>query len=442
MEKNKSYLLGTRSNSRAVAERKFNTRIREQKKELWELNEAYQEREGDIKKLIGIVEDQSRQLENLQREKEEHAVVVRELMKIKWKEIDRKASETEQPNDIIECLICGYKAERISFETRIAECIFNGGRLERYVCSCCGGIFGPTKFSNLSQKEKDEDYYVHYLGFSENDATEKELRAFYMLNPKKEGIYLNYGCGNWSKSLQILQQEGYTVYGYEPYAKTDNFNQNLITEKSVLEKMRFDGIFSNDVIEHFVNPVEELLYMKRLLRDSEAKMAHSTSCYEYKHEETRFHTFFFTGDSLEYLCKKTGLQSCDYVNDLEQNDFICHVFKQKDFQVDYLPMMYTMGNAEKRENTVVLQPGAVLHGPYLKFSKGELKWHIKLDKRPENPVCVRITVDAGKKILGEFGVVDEDVCISCEVEQMEEQLEVVIINTTSHEIAVYEVKQY
>ena len=46
-----------------------------------------------------------------------------------------------------------------------------------------------------------------------------------------------------------------------------------------------------------------------LLKDGDSFLEHSTSCFEYRQEFTRFHLFFFTGDSLEYLCRKCGLVS-------------------------------------------------------------------------------------------------------------------------------------
>ena len=49
--------------------------------------------------------------------------------------------------------------------------------------------------------------------------------------------------------------------------------------------------------------------MKSLLKDGDSFLEHSTSCFEYRQEFTRFHLFFFTGDSLEYLCRKCGLVS-------------------------------------------------------------------------------------------------------------------------------------
>ena len=412
MERGNSYLLGHRGNSKSLNGRRIRELYRESHAEIEQLNEQLAEEKKDLQK-------------QLNEQKKEKRAIVRELMKVKWDAISRQAIEEEIGADLLECLICGTKSRRDSMETKIAECIFNGGVLERYVCPCCGAIFGPTKFSNLSQQEKDEDYYVHYLGFAEGDSTEKELRAFYMLNPTKEGIYLNYGCGNWSKSLQILREEGYNVYGYEPYAKDENNNPYIITEKRILEKMRFDGIYSNDVIEHLINPIEGFEFMKSLLRDSQAKMSHSTSCYIYKHEETRFHTYFFTGNSLDFLCEKTGLEIYDSVNDEKENDFICYVFGIKKFEFDFMPLMHIQGQYESLKDGIMLHEKSTLFGPYLDYSKGKLRLYINLQYVEQNMKGL-VTADAGHRLLKEFELVNGENIVELILEKSERDVEVVI----------------
>ena len=54
--------------------------------------------------------------------------------------------------------------------------------------------------ANRWNKRRDEDYWVHYLGYSEGNSFEKEERAFFMLKPQKDKVYLNYGCGKWQNS--------------------------------------------------------------------------------------------------------------------------------------------------------------------------------------------------------------------------------------------------
>lgn len=275
-----------------------------------------------------LLEENELLRKQIRKDRDDMGAMARQIMLSKWKLIDHLRAETEKPDDMLTCKICGTSQRRAEYEIRESECIFNGGVLTRYVCPGCGAVFGPTKFVDQGQKGIDEDYWVHYLGFSEGDSSYKEERAFRMLNPDKKKKYLNFGCGKWSGTLQKLREEGYNVYGYEPYAPEEN-NPYLITSREELGKYRFDGIFSNDVLEHFVDPVEELRFMKGLLADMGSKMAHCTACYTYKYEYTRFHTFFFLGDSVKVMADRAGLEIVSYVDDLEKNDFYCYLFAPK-----------------------------------------------------------------------------------------------------------------
>lgn len=258
------------------------------------------------------------------------AAIARELMRVKWKQIDQLGPPDK--DTIAVCGICGTGAPAGQLETLVSQCSFSGGELIRYRCPGCGAIFGPLKFSRLSQEEFDDDYTVHYTGYHEGDSTEAELYTFELLEPRKNGVYLNYGCGSWSSTLEILRQRGYQVYGYEPYA--DNAGTPyLITNRQALTSMRFDGIFSNNLLEHLRDPVSELCFMKTLLASSEAKMAHTTPCYRYLYEFTRFHTFFFTGRSVDVLCEKAGLRVVKNVDSSEEKgirDFYCKIFEVKE----------------------------------------------------------------------------------------------------------------
>ena len=288
------------------------------------------EQENQLKTQENQLKTQENQLKTqelfLQKQEQNIGAIARQLMLTKWKMIDSLIKVTEHPDDVLTCDICGYSQKRSEYETKITDCIFNGGKLVRYVCPGCGVIFGPTKFLAQGQKGIDEDYWVHYLGFSEGDSTYKEERAFFMLKPEKEKIYLNYGCGRWTKSLQKLRNKGFNVYGYEPYAPEID-NPYLITNKERLKEMRFDGIYSNDVLEHFIHPIGDLKFMATLLQEN-GKMSHCTSCYVYKYEYTRFHTHFFTGDSVYILADKAGLKIDEFCDDLAKNDFICYVFSK------------------------------------------------------------------------------------------------------------------
>lgn len=68
--------------------------------------------------------------------------------------------------------------------------------------------------------------------------------------------------------------------------------------------------------------------MKALLKDVNSKMAHSTPCYKYACEYTRFHLVFLTGKSVERLCEKTGFQVVQASDD--GNGYINKVFEMRE----------------------------------------------------------------------------------------------------------------
>ncbi len=232
--------------------------------------------------------------------------MIKKIIAERWHTYDLLLDRVNFPR--IKCLICDNEIQVNSAEKLTCVCLFGGGKLERYVCSHCGAVIGPKKMLLLSDEELTEDYVQHYSIFQEGDTTEDEIRTFHKLNPIKGKKYLNYGCGGeWSKSISILREQGYDVYGYEPFA-TSSSVKHIITNKTELQKIKFEGIFSNNLLEHLRNPVEELKFMKKLLSGNEATMVHATACYEYLYPYTRFHVCFPVGKSAEFMFNRAGLK--------------------------------------------------------------------------------------------------------------------------------------
>ena len=226
-------------------------------------------------------------------------------IRCRWQILDALDGLLFPPDAEARCPICGHVEARSKYATKVSECIFGGGRLERYICPECGAIFGPLKMMALSCTQLAEEYKQSYSVYSESDCTMLEKMAFKALHPEKGKKYLNYGAGAWNRTTKDLRAEGYDVYDFEPYAPAES-NPWVIRSVDELKKRKFDGIFSNDLIEHLRNPVEDLKSMEKLLKPG-AGMAHCSGCYEYAFEYTRFHLFFLTGGSLERLCEETGL---------------------------------------------------------------------------------------------------------------------------------------
>lgn len=323
--------------------------------------------------------------------------LARELTWTRWKLIDIIENSSADNTDEISCPICGTKENKKGLKRAETDCIFGGGHLVRYVCPTCGAIFGPLKFSNQTPQEHDDDYVIHYIGYKEANSTEGEMATFKMLQPKKDGVYLNYGCGVWAETIENLNQQGYKVFGYEPYA-SDIDNPYIISDIEVLKKMRFDGIFSHDLLEHLASPIQELLFMKTLLKNTSSKMAHSTACYMYKYEYTRFHTCFFTGDAVSYLCQRTGLKVLDYKDDGDKKDFICYVYGIQDRYIDISAFMFP----KERENGVlaVAGEGGVIWGPYFNLEKSIYKISLNIEcSEGMTSAEMLVTAERGKRVI-------------------------------------------
>jgi SAM-dependent methyltransferase len=85
---------------------------------------------------------------------------------------------------------------------------------------------------------------------------------------------------------------------------------------------RFDGIFSNNVIEHLVDPAAQFREFHRLLKNG-GRMAHASPCYAWSFAYSRFHVFFPLGEAAARLAERSGFTLSAAVDD---GDFRVRVF--------------------------------------------------------------------------------------------------------------------
>lgn len=227
-----------------------------------------------------------------------------------WNALDRLDTRTVDETPVA-CLACGLSGPPSSYAMRVDHCMFGGGRLERLECPDCGCVFGPMKYLQTPSEIVSADYSLLYSFYSEGDSTEEELRAFELLDPKPGGLYLNWGSGAWSRSVEILRERGYDVWGYEPNALIDS---PFVVKRREEVSARFDGIFSNNVIEHLFSPQAQFVEFRDLLKDG-GRMCHASPCYEWSYAFTRFHVFFPLGNAPKRLAEKTGFELTRSVND-------------------------------------------------------------------------------------------------------------------------------
>jgi len=229
------------------------------------------------------------------------------------------------------CKICDTELDLDKCQVFKSKCIANGSDLTRYKCTTCGVIFGTIPMITGTEEMIKNDYIaLDKGGWKEPDLAMWETKTFMTLNPQKGHTftYLNFGSGNTCSTIEKLRANGngYNIFGYEPYLPVDAKEIHVIRTKEELMKHKFDAIMSNNLIEHLQDPVNDFLFMKSLLKDKTSIMAHSTACYRYCYEFSRFHTFFFVDKSIEYLCNKTGLILSSLT---AEGDYINGIFSQK-----------------------------------------------------------------------------------------------------------------
>ncbi len=211
------------------------------------------------------------------------------------------------------CPVCESEHQTQDLKPFVTKCKFGGGQLVRYQCSECDLVFGTARMLAMGAEELGREYVDLYKTYSESDATDSEIRVFRAMQPKLGGRYLNYGCGRWSESVPRLREEGYDVYGYEPFVQDGpNLPSYILTRPDQLCDLQFDGIMSHNFIEHLQDPAAMLRELDAILAPG-GSMVHATPCYEYAYEFTRFHLVFFLGRSIETLAARCGFR----VEDIE-----------------------------------------------------------------------------------------------------------------------------
>ena len=236
-----------------------------------------------------------------------------------WDALDRLDARTPAPERLT-CLACAHDGPAEVFLPREDACVFGGGRLVRHECPACGCIFGPLKYLDTPQPLVAADYRLLYAHYSEGDSTEAEVRAFHALDPRPGGLYLNWGSGAWSGTVDRLRAEGWDVWGYEPHAPGDH---PFVVRNRGEVSAKFDGVFSNNVIEHLFDPAAAFRDFGTNLKPG-GRMAHASPCYAYAYAYTRFHVFFPLGEAPAHLARRSGFR---LVGAEDDGDFRVRVFE-------------------------------------------------------------------------------------------------------------------
>jgi len=200
----------------------------------------------------------------------------------------------------LQCKLCNYSGNKSNYKVFQKDDIFHAGKLIRYKCPNCDVIFGDLRFLNMSKDEIERDYHNLYSYYKEGDTSSYIYYIFDKLQFDKNKVYLDWACGNSITTLTKLNKSGYNVYGYDKYV--NNIHPKFLTK---IDK-KYDVIFSSNYIEHVINPIDDLNELiNHLVPDG--KLILISPCWEYCYDFTHYHTFFFLGRSVKYLCDKLGI---------------------------------------------------------------------------------------------------------------------------------------
>lgn len=230
--------------------------------------------------------------------------------------IDRWKKIKPQQFEKLKCPICDSNYNIKCFKIHESDDLFHAGKLTRYECPNCNVIFGDLRFLNMNIDEINRDYNDLYSYYKEYDTTDEILISLNSINIlcDKKKSYLDYACGKWNDTVKYLKNDGYNIIGYDKYVKT-HYSVND------LGKMRFDVIYANNFIEHTIRPIDELIEISKHLNE-DGKLILISPCFEYCYHNTHYHTFYFIGKSIEYLCHKTRMKELSSKRvDLGNNEF-------------------------------------------------------------------------------------------------------------------------
>jgi hypothetical protein len=240
----------------------------------------------------------------------------RERQARRWSFLNELDASLLNASKVVACGVCGSLGQVDKLEVFQATDMFGAGGLTRYRCPVCGVVFGPEKVLALPLSVLFRDYEDLYLSYKEGPTADVEVAVVQKILsdwlPIRPRHVLNFGAGVGSGLKKIhetpkfadLEVIGYDpVYSDLPLRLTNRWND-------IVSGPRFDAIFSNNVIEHFQAPVEQMRKLRELLQPLHTSVIYMATprpevCLE-KYAHTRFHTFFYLNQSLHVLAERVG----------------------------------------------------------------------------------------------------------------------------------------
>lgn len=186
--------------------------------------------------------------------------------------------------DVMHCYFCDSDRVQFSLSQRT---IHFGGRQYRFVyCKQCRGF---SLFPRLTNSQLFELYSSDYVDQDQDDSSSSEdssLARFSDLKSYLHGqsgtpgrVFLDYGCGANPVTLQLARESGFIPRGMELSADVRemaelNTGVRLLSRDDILDGNEFfDIIFLGDVLEHLVDPVSELKFLRTRLTEGGTLLA-------------------------------------------------------------------------------------------------------------------------------------------------------------------------
>lgn len=226
-------------------------------------------------------------------------------MASKERQIERWKNIQQSCPIYLTCVICKYKNLNNNFQKLYSNDMFYAGTLIRHKCPNCGLIFGDLRFLSLTEEEINDDHNDLYSYYKEGNTVPFILDNLNSLEifKNKDLSYLDYACGI-GNMIPILKNMGYNIYGYDKHVKNNNVLNNI-------DNMKFDVIYTNNFVEHVINPIDDIKKILLNLNDNGYLIMMSDCFDEYKIEYTHYHLYFYTGNSFNVLCDKLNLDIID-----------------------------------------------------------------------------------------------------------------------------------
>lgn len=225
--------------------------------------------------------------------------------------------------DIPHCPLCNNEKRKVvfrRFEINIVQCSQCGcGYAEKFPVNTAD-IYGNKDYLPIAQSDylDNVDYRKQRFG-----SERLRLMAEYLNNPPSSSRLLDIGCGTgWF--LEMAQQEGYKVSGYEFSKNLAEFTAQRFKIKVWTEPLTeldetelFDIITLFDVIEHVFNPKEIIQSVYSHLEPGGIAIFFTPNLDSFGFQHLKEHSslvmpvehlFYFTPRSLRRIIEETGLK--------------------------------------------------------------------------------------------------------------------------------------